>query len=127
MVGCGARLVCIQRSTFTQAAGCVHLNALLLGQQRLPPAGALQRCQPVQIAIATTITTTVDGPDIAVQSPSTSMSQSPVVPHNACVIAAGGVVVVSHTLDLLQSHQQPLQQCASLFSHIQCYLQGECP
>ena len=31
---------------------------------------------------------------------------------------------MSHTLDMLQQHQQPLQQCAALFSHIQTFLKG---
>jgi hypothetical protein len=38
---------------------------------------------------------------------------------------AGAVVVMSHTLSLLQQHQQPLQQCAALFSHISSFLKGE--
>lgn len=41
-----------------------------------------------------------------------------------CICCAGGVVVMSHTLDMLQQHQQPLQQCAALFSHIQTFLKG---
>jgi hypothetical protein len=45
----------------------------------------------------------------------------------ACSCPAGGVVVTSHTLDLLQQHQQTLQQCAALFSHIQTFLQGTDP
>lgn len=46
----------------------------------------------------------------------------------ACAVhAAGAVVVMSHSLSLLHEHQQPLQQCAALFSHIQTFLQGETP
>jgi hypothetical protein len=30
-----------------------------------------------------------------------------------------------HTLSLLQQHQQPLQQCTSLFSHINSFMKGE--
>jgi hypothetical protein len=37
---------------------------------------------------------------------------------------AGGVALVAHTLAVLQQHQQPLQQCMALFSHLQSYLQG---
>jgi hypothetical protein len=37
---------------------------------------------------------------------------------------AGAVVVVSHSLQLLQQHQQPLQQCTALFSQLQSFLQG---
>jgi hypothetical protein len=35
------------------------------------------------------------------------------------------VFVTAFSLEVLQQHQQPLQQCTSLFSHIQTYLQGE--
>jgi hypothetical protein len=43
-----------------------------------------------------------------------------------CSVApAGAVVVVSHSLQLLQQHQQPLQQCTALFSQLQSFLQGE--
>lgn len=46
----------------------------------------------------------------------------------ACAVhAAGALVVMSHFLSLLHEHQQPLQQCAALFSHIQTFLQGETP
>jgi hypothetical protein len=38
---------------------------------------------------------------------------------------AGAVVVVSHSLQLLQEHQQPLQQCTALFSQLQSFLHGE--
>lgn len=54
--------------------------------------------------------------------------QCNVTVHHAMLGAApatGGVVVISHTLDLLQQHQQPLQQCAALFSHIQTFLLGK--
>jgi hypothetical protein len=37
---------------------------------------------------------------------------------------SGGLVVVAHSLALLAPHQQPLQQCMTLFSHLQSYLQG---
>lgn len=38
--------------------------------------------------------------------------------------SSGAVVVMSHSLSLLHEHQQPLQQCAALFSHIQTFLQA---
>ncbi|WIA35226.1 hypothetical protein OEZ86_003688 [Tetradesmus obliquus] len=38
--------------------------------------------------------------------------------------ASGAVVVVSHSLQLLQQHQQPLQQCTTLFSQLQSFLQA---
>ncbi|KAF6264340.1 anaphase-promoting complex, cyclosome, subunit 4-domain-containing protein [Scenedesmus sp. NREL 46B-D3] len=38
--------------------------------------------------------------------------------------ASGAVVVVSHSLQLLQQHQQPLQQCTALFSQLQGFLQA---
>jgi hypothetical protein len=41
------------------------------------------------------------------------------------VCRAGAVVVVSHSLRLLQEHQQPLQQCTALFSQLQSFLQGK--